>query len=294
MNISSSTAILHPEALRHCEIELKQIPQLFHEAGFDSIDWSLWNFCINGKKQFTGLMLEDNWKEQIEYLAMIDDQEGLPCLQTHCVSVNPINYQRFDRTLLRKLELRCIEASSILGAQWMVIHPFVNLSIEHATSKDHIAFFSEYLKPLIDHAYRFHVGIAIENMIQYSNESPCFCATAVELKALLDSIHDPLVGCCWDTGHGNLSGQKQHSSIILLKDHLCATHIDDNFGRDHDDHLLPNEGTIQWNDVIRALKEIGYANEFAFEHTPIPMEASVIPYQLQFMAQLGRTLLSRT
>lgn len=82
----------------------------------------------------------------------------------------------------------------------------------------------------------------------------------------MDAFNNPLVGCCWDTGHGMISGDDQYEALTLLGHRVKALHIDDNYGTARDVHLLPYEGLIDWSKVLRALREIGYDHDFAFEH----------------------------
>jgi sugar phosphate isomerase/epimerase len=73
-----------------------------------------------------------------------------------------------------------------------------------------------------------------------------------------------LFGACWDTGHGHRQGLRQAHSIRMLGDWLKSLHIQDNNGL-HDQHLLPYQGTIDWNEVVGALREVGYAGDFTYE-----------------------------
>jgi sugar phosphate isomerase/epimerase len=46
---------------------------------------------------------------------------------------------------------------------------------------------------------------------------------------------------------------------------LIALHIADNLG-ERDDHMLPHSaGTVDWSDVVSALREVGYSGLFNFE-----------------------------
>jgi sugar phosphate isomerase/epimerase len=49
----------------------------------------------------------------------------------------------------------------------------------------------------------------------------------------------------------------QYEPIIKLGHRLHCTHINDNLGTD-DLHLAPFSGTVKWESVIRALREINY------------------------------------
>jgi sugar phosphate isomerase/epimerase len=43
-----------------------------------------------------------------------------------------------------------------------------------------------------------------------------------------------------------------------------ATHVHDNHGR-HDDHLMPFDGSIDWDSALLALRKVGYDGRLTFE-----------------------------
>ena len=66
------------------------------------------------------------------------------------------------------------------------------------------------------------------------------------------------VGICYDSGHGHLQG------LTGELDFVNATHIHDNHG-EHDDHLWPFEGKIDWPAFIEKLVVAKYDGHFMFE-----------------------------
>lgn len=288
MRVSSSTAILHSYTKHPAAFALEDIPAMLRTAGFEGIDWSLWDFCLDGAMRWSGFITEPGWEESVSHLRDADEKAGIVCFQTHGVAVNAKTYRTMEPSVLQEMERRCLTASAMLGASWMVIHPFSIYEGDRAAS---IRFFREHLKPLQELAHRHEVGIAIENMILRAGMSARFCSGADELAELLAEINDPLVGCCWDTGHAHLSGQAQGASIRLLGKSLKALHIDDNVGQSMDLHLLPYEGHVAWEEVLQALRDIGYDYEFAFEHAVRPLPHETLPSQLAFMSSLGHAMI---
>ena len=74
------------------------------------------------------------------------------------------------------------------------------------------------------------------------------------MAELLEKTDHPLFGACWDTGHGHRQSLRQAPSIRLLGKWLKSLHIQDNNGL-HDQHLLPYSGTIDWKEVVSALRD---------------------------------------
>jgi len=88
------------------------------------------------------------------------------------------------------------------------------------------------------------VTIAIEN-------TPGEIATPANLKNFLEQTRLTSVKICFDTGHAHLDGGVSEA-LEVVRDFVATTHIHDNRG-ERDDHLLPYEGTIDWNTTLAAL-----------------------------------------
>lgn len=73
----------------------------------------------------------------------------------------------------------------------------------------------------------------------------------------------PLLLACWDTGHVNCEGSLYEDIVILGKE-LYAIHYNDNHGKT-DEHLIPYMGTLNHDEVLNALMDIGYQGYFTLE-----------------------------
>src|SRR5699024_3682689 len=139
------------------------------------------------------------------------------------------------------------------------IHPFTECSQTEYDDQASIRYNHEFYAPIIELAMKENVGIAYENMIEYPERCK-FTARAEELAALVDSYRDKRIGACWDFGHGNRMYNDLSRPLKVLGKRLVALHVNDNTGIS-DLHLPPFHGTINWEDVMRTLKEIGYAGD---------------------------------
>lgn len=59
---------------------------------------------------------------------------------------------------------------------------------------------------------------------------------------------------CFDTGHAHMAGGVQ-AAFETLKERIISTHIHDNH-REKDDHLMPFDGEIDWNQTIRGFRTV--------------------------------------
>jgi sugar phosphate isomerase/epimerase len=88
------------------------------------------------------------------------------------------------------------------------------------------------------------VTIAIEN-------TPGEMATPANLKNFLVQTRLANVKLCFDTGHAHLDGGVI-PALETARDLIATSHIHDNHG-ERDEHLLPFEGTIDWDASLTAL-----------------------------------------
>ena len=88
------------------------------------------------------------------------------------------------------------------------------------------------------------VTLALEN-------TPGEMATPANLKNFLDTTRLTNVKLCFDTGHAHIQSGGA-AALETIKDIVVTTHIHDNLG-ERDDHLLPFEGNIDWNETLAVL-----------------------------------------
>jgi sugar phosphate isomerase/epimerase len=74
-------------------------------------------------------------------------------------------------------------------------------------------------------------------------------------------LHD--LKLCFDVGHARL-GEGIAASFGFMRERVVTTHIHDNRG-EFDDHLVPFEGTIDWLEVLRALRSAPVELPLVFE-----------------------------
>lgn len=110
----------------------------------------------------------------------------------------------------------------------------------------------ERYKKLVDYASKKGVKVAFENL-RYSENF---------YHALKNN---PKAGFCWDTGHETCftPGEK---FMPRFGERLIAMHIHDNMGIvDSDDHLLPFDGEIDFEEVAKEIAKSGYNGTLMLE-----------------------------
>lgn len=256
MNVSTSLNVFFgPE---------NSVPDMVRRSaavGYVSLDMNYWDYQ---KKMLQSTPQEEEaWAREIRGSA---DAHGVRFTQMH----GPVHGPNFtnlahDMTLesFEKLLERSLRSAAILGIPWVVLHP-TNVTREESESfQDALGYNIQFYRKLIPVLEQTGVGIALENMISRST-APRHFALPEEQVELIDALNHPLIGACWDTGHGHITGLSQAASLRTLGSRLKATHIQDNDGA-KDQHLLPYQGTISWSEVIHTLKEIGFSGDFTYE-----------------------------
>ncbi|MBR4451725.1 MAG: TIM barrel protein [Clostridia bacterium] len=154
---------------------------------------------------------------------------------------------------------RSIEAASVLGAKYCVIHP-VWKDENGKTIESKSKFISvnvEAIKKWLPLAEKCGVILLSENILWGASKDPRI------ISELVKEVDSKWFGWCFDVGHAHCSG---FSPDVLRN---CAVipaslHIQDNDGSG-DGHLIPGDGTIDWDKFIEILKEIGYTGDCVME-----------------------------
>jgi sugar phosphate isomerase/epimerase len=191
---------------------------------------------------------------------------------------------------------RVVEITAQLNADCLVLHAG-RIAGKHDTAE---SFCSQYQEQVDKHGVEAVIELSAEN-IRYAGE----IAAKYGLKIALENLgkFEPLsnlellpklinlvnldnVGYCLDSGHAFACGVDPVEWIEVMGSKLFSTHFHDNRGCPDwvkksdgfispmgiDEHLPPGFGTINWIDVISALRKIDYKYTVTFESEGWPME----------------------
>lgn len=136
----------------------------------------------------------------------------------------------------------------------------------------------ERLKLIAEHVKDKNVTICLENLTAVRleiSEDILTSRTADDLLYYIEQLGSDRFGICLDTGHLNLTDKDQTKFILRANKRLKALHIADNEGV-KDQHMMPYaKGNINFVEVVKALREVGYDGLFNLEiggETKIPLE----------------------
>lgn len=236
--------------------ELKAV-ELVAKAGFDGYDLSLFEMARYDGKQVVQKGHPLQSKDALQYVRQIKqvaDDNGLVCNQSHAPF--PVYCPQ-----IRDLLKQAIEFTAEAGGKIVVIHPD-----NYKTAEENAQMYLE----LLPFAKGCGVKIATENMWNWyagdTHASPAACSDPESFLAHLNAVNDPDFVACLDIGHAAMEGMNTSPSemILALGRHLQALHIHDNDCHG-DHHQLPFTMNIDFEAVIQALKDIGYAGWLTLE-----------------------------
>ncbi len=157
-----------------------------------------------------------------------------------------------------------IDMAKLMGISYAVVHP-IALYSKDASYGDFVRANMAFLTPITAYAKECGVRICVENMASHKEapDNHLYGSCALNISALAEKLG---CGICWDTGHANISGYKQSEQMEILKGRMDVLHIHDNNGV-KDEHLLPFDGNIDWQDVAFGIRCCGFSGILDVEVT---------------------------
>lgn len=126
------------------------------------------------------------------------------------------------------------------------------------------------------------VRIALEVI---PNELSTVAALVEMLERNLDTPH---AGICLDFGHAHLMGDVA-DAVETAAEHVIATHVHDNRRKD-DEHLVPYQGSINWDMALTTMQKIGYDATYLMELASTSTPAPVLAEARRARERFERTL----
>ena len=132
----------------------------------------------------------------------------------------------------------------------------ISLVVMHLTRKHDAPMYNEIglrrIKEIVDYAKEIGVKVAFEN-------------TNIKgyLEYVFENIDNDNIGLCYDAGHCHAHFNDEFN-YEMFKDRIFAVHLHDNDKSD-DQHLLPFEGTIDWENLVEELKKSNYEGPVTLE-----------------------------
>ena len=164
-----------------------------------------------------------------------------------------------------------IEASAILGAKYVVIHP-INLAVNDFRKEENFKINVDALGRFNDVLKQYDLFLGVEDMFGWDSRRNRYCKTGCstpnDMVKLIDTLNTTLNSdryvACLDTGHMLIHSIEPQKAIRILGNRTKLLHLHDNYGVS-DNHLVPGFGLTDWKEVALALKDVQYNGTFNLE-----------------------------
>lgn len=156
--------------------------------------------------------------------------------------------------------LRAVEAASMLGVHYFVIHPGPE-NADIPSREERMVRIENVVSVLNRVAIRCsEAGIkcVLENKLPH-----LLFGSSSDIVWILGMLETNEVGACLDTGHAFLAGDL-YPLVYKFGPHLRMLHVHDNNGHG-DEHLPPGEGRIEWGAFVRELVQVGFRGAMILE-----------------------------
>ena len=241
-------------------VGMEKSVELTAKAGFEA-----WDFTVSGMLNYdaaTGRrsvnrahpFLNNEGLKIVRKLRQIGLDNGIVCNQAHA----PFSPKDPEINVTFK---RAIELAAEAGASNIVFHTMTNESLEA-----NIGLFSA----LAPFAEDYGVKIAVENTYLWPRGQEFATPDPVSLpetmRELLWRVNHDYVVACIDTGHAEISsvGTNAPDMIRAAGSKLACLHIQD-CDHIHDSHQLPFTMDVDFNAIIKALREVDYKGDMTLE-----------------------------
>ena len=224
------------------------------KAGFDGID--IW--C--GRPH---LFRQDFSKQEIQKLRQKIEDSNLqiaslmPAFYRYPFSLSsPIEEVRIDSIAYMK---DCINNAENIGANRVLVVPTRSLfgqSVEDARS-----LFMDSLEKVCSYASQLGIMLGLEILNPQLTD---YMATSTDAIRMIRELNHPCLGVIIDTGHLNLTGEKQDTVLRTLGDTLLQVHINDNNGKEQQ-NSIPGDGNFDFENLLALLRQNGYDDFLSLE-----------------------------
>ncbi|MBQ7010495.1 MAG: sugar phosphate isomerase/epimerase [Clostridia bacterium] len=266
----------------HNTFGIKETFDVLAKAGFEGIDFN------NDVAEYSSDKYDVHFYRD---LAKHAASKGIAICQAHAPFPSSYNDEEKNEKRFKEI-VQSMKNAAYMGAPMIVVHPCTHLDFSIDGNPELLFEYNlNFYRRLIPYAEEIGIKIAIENIDRTSITS-----TPERLNRLYDTLNSPVFTVCFDVGHCLLQNVDPGEAIRKIGDRLVdgCTHIHDNLGN-NDAHTLPYYGKVDWEEVMKALAEIGYRGDLNYEASNFLKGVPTALYVdgLIYMAKVGHYLISR-
>lgn len=202
---------------------------------------------------------------EADYLSRIRetlDRNGLAACQITCAP-DFTHPDRAERDRQYEEMVRNVGTAQALGARGVRVT--AGCVHEGVSRNDGIAWATEYLARLADHAEPRGVRLGFENHYRDRRWTRNdFAFHTAEYLAILDRLRDTPVGVNFDTSNQLMSGGDPMAVLEVVKEKVWHVHASDRLPGEYR-HTVVGEGAVDFDPILRCLGEVGFDGFISLE-----------------------------
>ena len=251
--------------------------ELIRQAGFEAVDWNLNDLLDKDpicQGQYRGNILEQPLETLVEYFKPEMEamgKNGITIAQAHAPFPAYLEHDPDLYPYMLEINEKCVRLCAAFGCKHLVIHG-INRAVE---SKQIEALNWQMYTSLIPVLKETGVVVCLENLYATvarerhgTNFAVGHCSDPYKAADLIDRLNQEAgqecFGLCLDIGHMHLLRIDPRFYMPILGSRIKVLHIHDN-DRHHDNHQIPFSMNVNFEDIVKALKEVGYNGYFTLE-----------------------------
>jgi sugar phosphate isomerase/epimerase len=264
--------------------------ELIARAGFDGVDCSFFDM-----KGDDSVWNGPGWREFAKEMRIRAEDLSLVFRQAHAPFPSARENEDYNKMIFPRI-LRSMEAAAILGVENIVVHP-VHYGPYWENREEQYRRSLDFYRELIPYCKEFGIRVCTENMWSRDKARTIrdsLLSRPEEFCAFVDELNSPYIGACLDLGHAALVGQEPANMIKRMGTRLTCLHVHDVDYLD-DKHTLPFTQSLDWEEIAKALGEVGYRGDFTYEANVFlkKLPQDLWTEGLKMMAAVGRYLIAR-
>ncbi|MFH2036319.1 MAG: TIM barrel protein [Candidatus Zixiibacteriota bacterium] len=225
-------------------VPIERLFEIFSKTGYDFIS-------LGADMEHSNYLRSDKFHKILD----LSKSLSLKIESVHIPFGKSYNIANINKSLQRKA-MNAIDKFMLLTNQYQIPTVIIHPHHYFPDSRDNCLFRARDALQEILSLKPKNIQMAVENLP--TDDGSWICA------GILDRLDKSQVGFCYDSSHENMSGRPFH---LLEKyfSRLTTSHLSDNHGN-FDEHLVPQDGTIDWNglksyfdrsDIDHILLEVG-------------------------------------
>ena len=154
-----------------------------------------------------------------------------------------------------------LKVAAELGAEKVVLHPSMASGMGAHTLETVKMHAFDFLAGMVAAAEQLDITICLENMFPRNRLG----VEPDDFEEIFTQF--PTLKLTLDTGHANIDdrrGRRLKGLVDRFGDRIDHVHVSDNLGR-LDEHLAVGQGTVNFDDLVKRLKTIGYDDTITLE-----------------------------